>query len=465
MTITFVGAGAAQTGHNAATLSPPLHASTAAGDVVVLHASIRGTAASMTVAGGSTPWVLLADNGHQRLFGKVAAAGEPTPTVTFTGGSVGDDNFAQCATWRGVEPSVENTVGSTSSNGSAQNISYASLDLPGDGMALIVAGWKQDDWTSVATLAGMTEIAETFATTGNDAGQVWDYQIQTTVADLVSGSFVVTGGAAAIGRGLSLGLRRAAAISVQEQDAYPPRTLVTVTDLTGGDDVVVYRVVAGQRTALRAGSVANATDPSLLVVDAELPFGVPVGYVAVVNGGAEYATSLTTYDLSGAKAVVTDAITGLAAEVLVGADSGKTRTRNAARYNVGGRNIVVSGAMSDPEGSYDFVTEAWSSYENLLDVLANATEGVVQVRQPGGYNGFDAYLAIDATTEKRMSQDGTDDKRILNVQYAETEAWAEDLEARGFTYQDVSDYYGTGTYANAAAEFVTYLAAEQADYS
>ena len=62
-------------------------------------------------------------------------------------------------------------------------------------------GWKQDDWTSVATVSGFTEIDEPDTTTGDDQGIVWDYRIDTT-PDLVTpgASFVVTGGASAISR-------------------------------------------------------------------------------------------------------------------------------------------------------------------------------------------------------------------------------------------------------------------------
>jgi hypothetical protein len=75
-------------------------------------------------------------------------------------------------------------------------------------------------------------------------------------------------------------------VTVDEQDVYPPRVLVTVTGLTIGDFVTVYRVVAGERTAVRQGA-AEAVDVAFLVLDAELPFGTPVRYVAVVSSDTD----------------------------------------------------------------------------------------------------------------------------------------------------------------------------------
>jgi hypothetical protein len=72
---------------------------------------------------------------------------------------------------------------------------------------LIWAGWKADDWTSVATLGGITEISEATSVAGNDAGIVWDYNTSAGVPTVVGGSFVVTGGTSQISRGCVFALR------------------------------------------------------------------------------------------------------------------------------------------------------------------------------------------------------------------------------------------------------------------
>lgn len=193
---TFVAAGAGATGNNASVV-PALPAGLLQNDLLLVLASIRnsGTGTPSTPAG----YTLLVSAANLRLFGKRAGASESAPTVSFAGGAANADTIAQTAAFRNVEltPSSSNTL----LNSSAQNVAYPGLTIPDAGTVALVLGWKQDDWTSVATLAGMTEIGETSSTAGDDSAQAWDYQIQTTAANIPAGSFVVTGGASAISRG------------------------------------------------------------------------------------------------------------------------------------------------------------------------------------------------------------------------------------------------------------------------
>ncbi|WP_328850255.1 hypothetical protein OG994_16615 [Micromonospora globbae] len=230
-------------------------------------------------------------------------------------------------------------------------------------------------------------------------------------------------------------------ITVNTQDVYPPRALVTVTGPGVGDSIEVYRVVAGERTLLRAGSSESLTDSSFLVLDAEMPFGVPVSYLAVVNGVLEYVTGSTTYTLSGGLPVVTDAISGLAAQAVILAWDEKRYGRPSSRFQVGGRNVVVTDDWGQFDGTIEFVTESTSQRDNLMTVLTDATEGVVQIRQPGGYDGVDSYVSVVGATERRFSQDGTDQRRIIAVDAVETDPWALTVEARGYTLQDIADAY------------------------
>jgi hypothetical protein len=114
------------------------------------------------------------------------------------------------AALRGTDQNIATVMAASAAllNSSAQNIAYPGLAAPSaSGCAVVVAGWKQDDWTSVATLAGMSEIGEGASTVGDDAGIVWDYLIQAAASTVGSGSFAVTGGAVAISRALALVLR------------------------------------------------------------------------------------------------------------------------------------------------------------------------------------------------------------------------------------------------------------------
>lgn len=265
----------------------------------------------------------------------------------------------------------------------------------------------------------------------------------------------------------------AVAIVVTEQAVYPPRAVVAVSGLTPGDNLVIYREVAGDRTAVRAGTDPSIVDPGFITVDSEMPFGVMVRYVAVVNGTDEYASPLVTYTLPGGNAVLSDAIAGLAAEVVISGAGERVYSRDAARFKVGGRNLVVSGPMSTGgEGSYELFLINTVAVDDLLALLASATQGIVQLRQPGvsastgdPYDGVDAYLAIDSARENRWSQDGSDPRRLFTVDFAEVEGWSADLQTRRFTYGEVESFYSGLTYADAAGDFATYFDAAQGDFS
>lgn len=204
----FVAAGVAATDANAAgtsTVTPALPAGTALGDINLVLASIRNSGTgTVNTPTGYTP---LFDGSNFRLFGKAIAAGEAAPVVSFTGGVANATLIAQCAAIRNVALDVVASDGLL--NASAQNIAYPALAIPENDCAVLVIGWKQDDWTSVASLAGMTEIGEPTTASGDDAGMVWDRVVQTTAANISAGSFAVTGGASAISRGAVIALPRA----------------------------------------------------------------------------------------------------------------------------------------------------------------------------------------------------------------------------------------------------------------
>jgi hypothetical protein len=467
MTVTYVGAGAAATGNNTS-VTPGAITGIAVGDMVVIEASIQ-TASTATV---NTPdgWTALVVSGGVVLLGRVWATGDAMPLISFTGGAAGSDTIARAVAFRGVgaDALTQSSI-AAQSNATAVSVAYPALDVPGPGHAVVLGVWRADDaGTSPTSPSGFTLVGLTAATAGNDASQILYYRIETTEADVTAGTITLTGSVTAVSRVVGVALKPAAAIAVQELDLFPPRTQITVTGLTSGDDVVVYRSVAGQRTALRAGAGVNVTDPSFLVVDGELPFGVPVSYVAVVNDTAEYSTTATTYSLPGGKAVISDAVTGLSSEVTILAWDEKAYDKGADVFKVGGRNVVVSGQLGQFTATIELYFDTYSATANFLALMTNATQGAMQLRGPSPttYPGVDSYLAVLTARERRYSQDGSDGRRTWVLDVAETEAWASELEAVGFTYADVVAYYApAGTYATAVAEFATYLAAEQADYS
>lgn len=468
MTITFVAAGTATTANNAA-VTPGAIAGIAVGDLVLIQASIRnaGTGSVNTPTG----WVLLdsESSGAHAILARFWEAGDALPSVTFTGGAANADTIARAIAFRGVAPDAlteSTTVGQT--NGSAANIAYPAFDVTGDGHCLVMAVWKQDDASAYSTPAGWNAVGLTSTTIGDDASQGIYYKIETTESDLSSGSITVTGGASAVSSAIVLSLHPAATLTVDEQDFWPPRVLISLTGVVVGlDTVEIYRSVAGVETLLRAGqSEGIVTDPSFLVVDGELPFGVAVTYVAIVNGSARYESAPVTYTLIGGKVAVSDAITGDAVETVIMAWDAKDRDRNASVFRVGGRNVVVVGDLGQFEGDITFFLETDIANAQFQALLAAATEGVLQIRQPGPYAGVDCYIVITTAREERFSQDGSDPRREWTVHAVEVDGWAPALEASGFTLQDVYDFYGAAAALTAVnADFTTLLQLAQADFS
>lgn len=466
MTITFVNAGSGTAAVNAS-VTPPSITGVAAGDLVIIQASIRntGTGTVNTPAG----WTQLAAQGSMALLGRFWQAGDVMPVVSFSGGVANADTIAQAVAFRGVAPdALTQSTTASQANASAQNVAYPALNVPGANHAVLLAIWKQDDASSLSTPASYTAVGLASTTAGDDAMQSMYYRIETTEADLGSGSITVTGGASAVSAAIAVALHPAAAITVDEQDSWPPRALVTVTGLvTGLDTVRILRSVAGAETAVRGGTVSTAvTDPSLVALDAEEPFGVPVTYIAEVNGTARYTADPVTFTLTGGNVALTDAITGLTAEAQIMAWPAKVSQRRSTVYTVGSSNIVVAGFRAQPESDITFFFDTSTARHNFGVLLSGATEGVIQIRQPGGYTGVDAYVAIVSDSEERYSQDGSDERREWTVHAVETDAWSSSLTASGFTLADIYAFYGsTGTLADLNGDQATLLDIAQADWT
>jgi hypothetical protein len=189
-----------------ASVTPTLPTGWAEGDLLVIFAAIRNSGAgAVTVPAG---WTAMLQIDNIALLGRRATSSESNPVVNISGGVAGADVIAQMAAFRNAELVPAATAYQL--NPSAQNITYPALPAVAStwGMALYL-GWKQDDWTSVATLTGGTEIGEPVSTAGNDAGLVWDFQLMASPAAVAAGAFVVTGGAAAISYGAAAALRPA----------------------------------------------------------------------------------------------------------------------------------------------------------------------------------------------------------------------------------------------------------------
>lgn len=464
MTLSNLTVGTATTGNNAS-VTPGTPSGLAAGDLVVIVAAIRNSGAGVPNAPSGWSTIVVLEN--VALFGKFWETGDVIPAITFTGGVANADTYARALKVRGAAlDSLVETGAGIQTNASAQNITYPLYDVPGPDNLLLMALWKQDDATSIATPSGWTSQGLTNMTTGDDMLVQLYTQLQTTEADITTGSAVVTGGTAQISKGIIWAIRPAPTVSVTLFDIFPPRTLVTVTGLTPGDDVEIYRERGGERVLLRGGTLTGATDPSFVVVDGELPFGVSFNYVVIVNSVAEYSTSTINVPLPGGKPIFSDAISGASSSFVIVTWPEKTYQADNTVFKVGGRNVVVSGQMGMFTGQIEVFFEAWSSSEQLLALLNSATEGVLQLRRPtSSYEGVDCYLAVTQAREQRFSQDGTDERRTWVLDVAEVDSWSSGQISSSFTLQDLADYYSGLTLADLAGDFATLLALAQADLS
>jgi hypothetical protein len=258
-----------------------------------------------------------------------------------------------------------------------------------------------------------------------------------------------------------------ATLTVTLQNVWPPRHLLTVAGLTN-EFFTLWRVSGGTRVAVR-GAYEKYIWPAtaFVVVDAEFPFGTPFTYELIDGAGnLEDTDGPHTVTLPGGNVAVTDALNGLAAEVQVGAVDDLARDGQGAVYNVDGFNRVVAPPIGQPQTVIEYFTATLTARNNLREVLANATQGIYQQRSPSPAYDGDAYYAVVGSRERRFSQDGTDERRITAVTVAEVTGWSQSIEARGYTYQDVADAYApTGTYADVAGDYATYLELAQGDFS
>lgn len=264
------------------------------------------------------------------------------------------------------------------------------------------------------------------------------------------------------------------AITPTLQDTWPPRVTLAVTGLTVSDQVVVYRVAGGHRTAVRGtldlyGDPVQASTTSLVVTDAELPFGIPVSWVANVNSADAATTSSTSYTLAGGRVALTDAITALAAEVMVGNWPTRRRERQSSVFALttpAGASVtqVVSGPVGQFSSQVELVTTTDTAAATLEALLEACTGGVVQLRVPDEslYPRTSCYVVVLAWEEGRWSQDGSDPKRKWVLDVVEVPGWAPGLEAQNWTLADLAAAY-PGTLADLAADFATLLDLAVAD--
>lgn len=209
----FIAAGTVAHGNNASVVPGlPAGMTVDSAQLMICLAAIRNSGTgTVNVPSG---WTSIVDFGNMRLFGRYYVTGDTAPTVTFTGGVANADTSARIVAFSGLSMQIDGSA-QTLLNSSAQDIAYSALvaDTATQGAArrtnhvVLLAAWKQDDWTSVAPASGFTEDVDNATTTGDDQAIMLDHRIDTTAAAVAAGSITVTGGASAISRSIVVALR------------------------------------------------------------------------------------------------------------------------------------------------------------------------------------------------------------------------------------------------------------------
>lgn len=200
-TIQFFGNGTVQTGNNTS-LTPDVSSAIIPGDLVCIVAAIR-TGSPRTPVG----WTTLAQSGNVALMARIWQRSDVMPTVTFTGGSAGDDTLARSFALRNVPADITRVVHATAiqSNASAQDIAVPAVTTTINGCLLMNIVFKADDYTSLSRGAYFFG-SSLSSTVGNDASAGVLARFQGTAGTEGAGTVAVTGGANAVSIAIALAI-------------------------------------------------------------------------------------------------------------------------------------------------------------------------------------------------------------------------------------------------------------------
>jgi hypothetical protein len=243
-----------------------------------------------------------------------------------------------------------------------------------------------------------------------------------------------------------LRLREAASdVEAFAQTVFPPRNLISATGLLADNisSVSLYRQVGDTLTAIRAAVDVDVVGSDVLLrIDAEQPFGVAHEYLAVLTdvNGLQWSIYSSTITSTVSTDVISDAVRGIGAAVRVESPLEWQRSRDATKFNAGGRIIVVGKKRSAPATTMTVRTENHAAGDDLNAVLDDLTEGVLLFRKQASLSRLDGYYALGDDTE---TPNWYDEYRWFQLEVQQTEAWPSDLEAAGFTLQDIADNYSS----------------------
>lgn len=256
-------------------------------------------------------------------------------------------------------------------------------------------------------------------------------------------------------------------IDTEIQPSEPPRVLVTVTGLdTLGDPVALVNVVRIDDQGaivepVRGGrAVLEPTDANLLLTDTAAPFGRPVYYVATVtldDGTILQATSTPALTLIVELPWLSEPITGNAVAVTVKEWPVLESDTPASVIVVDGRAdpVVVSSVATLPGSNTVLRTSSLTDLRALRALVGSGDPLLLRATCVGVE---DAYLTVGKRAERRVTNNGADERRNVDLDVQHLAIPAPDVPAVGDTLEDLADAYPSpDTLADLDTDYPTLL--------
>jgi hypothetical protein len=434
--ITFVGAGTADVDVNDNAQTPTVHASTLAGDALILvlhrgHDAADGGALTEGFAVTDFTFLELVANAavtaELSVYCKIAV-GSDTVSVTPPDGTdgTGDMMISQVFTFRGTLGSCSGIVHAANERtDEAQNgtLPHPLLTITTDNTLLFVVGSKRlFDWTSAATLTtdsfGWDELTEFSDSTGENASIVADYVVQTTGTSLSTGGFTITGDSNGSTQSIALSLIAASppSFTVGPTLGDPDITSLPVTFTTDQDSTV---------EGVACADGAAAPDATEIKADQCDGGGAAVAHfdeatLAGVGDGETFTglVAATIYDLH---FVATDADGDSAVSSIANATTDATGAPTITDVDTDNSvtatqaNVVITGTDFGAAQGAGSVTLRQSGNTKTLSVDSWAATSI-QVDMSGvGMGVADGLIYGDVTVRVTTNTATTDDQAITVV--------------------------------------------------
>lgn len=229
-------------------------------------------------------------------------------------------------------------------------------------------------------------------------------------------------------------------VTALTQDTAPPRVLITIDDLGPTPGVLTLsRIVVGTRAQVRGAVNLTPTDDSVLIVDNEAPFGVPVSYelVQTLGDGTTVVVASNTVQLYAALSWLSNPITGEGAPVTIATWPDLTYSARQSVLDVAGRvsPVVVSDLRTSASSELVVFTQTRAVLMMLRELLSS---GDIILLRPVCDAVEGDYFAVGDVTETRMDpSDGSSWRRLVTLDLQAVDQPSPAIPAIGDTLADL----------------------------